>query len=421
MADAQILVLGGGVSGCLTAAYLTDHGVRVAIVEQHGQLMSAASRWNDGKIHLGYTFAGAPSPATARLLLAGSATFIEGLERALGETLPDQWFGNGVTYLVDAGSMVDAETLWQRTQRVARLHSEMAERHPGLRRYLDGQLPLERLPLDQAEAETRQSGIIAAWRTPERHISSVSVADRLAEAVSARSIDIIQGRVVGVAASSSGWRVSLSDGHSLVAPIVVNCLWEGRAMLDRDLCPSTEPTSIRYKRALFGAGVTNLAGLASSTRILGPYGDIAIYANGHAYLSWYPAGLVARSDSGIPPAVPEPDDGLVTHATLAGLGLAAEVLEDPGSKWQVQGGFIVAWGHGDIDKPDSPLHERHRPGVFEVAPGFISVDTGKYTLGPLLAERATERVLKVLASRLGPPSNVDGASERQLNGSPWPG
>ena len=118
--------------------------------------------------------------------------------------------------------------------------------------------------------------------------------------------------------------------------------------------PSDEPTSIRYKRALFGRGVTSLANVASSTRVLGPYGDIAIYGNGDAYLSWYPAGLAARSDDGVPPSVPPVDPQTVTDATLAGLGLPRTLTTEAGASWQLQGGFVVAWGRGDIDRGREP-------------------------------------------------------------------
>ena len=175
---------------------------------------------------------------------------------------------------------------------------------------------------------------------------------------------------------------------------MVNCLWENRVVIDRQVRPSREPTSIRYKRALFGRGVTSLATLACSTRVLGPYGDIAIYRNGDAYLSWYPAGLAARSDDGVPPSVPPVDPQAVTDATLAGLGLPRSLTSEAGASWQLQGGFVVAWGRGDIDEVGSPLHERHRPRVHEVGPGFLSVDTGKYTLAPLLAGRAVEQTLR---------------------------
>ena len=305
--DTQVLVLGGGLSGCLVAAGLADRGYQVMIVEQRTGLMSGASRWNDGKIHLGYTFTGTPSIATAKLMQDGSAAFIPGLERALGETLPASWFGNGVIYLVDAETMVDPETLWLRAQQVACLQAESATHQPGMRRYLDGMSPLERVDPEQAQEETRQGGIVAAWRTPERHISARAVADRLEQAVRDRDVDVVKGQVITAEADSCGWCVRLADGGVLRAPVVVNCLWENRAAIDRQVRPSSEPVSIRYKEALFGTATTGLAGLTPSTRILGPFGDVAVYANGDAYLSWYPAGLAARSDDGTPPILPERD------------------------------------------------------------------------------------------------------------------
>ena len=386
--DSQVLILGGGLSGCLIAAGLADRGVRVSIVEQRDGLMSAASRWNDGKIHLGYTFTGTSSIATAALMQEGGAVFLDGMERALGTAIPEEWFGTGVVYLVDHASMVDADVLWDRAKRVGRRHDEQALSDPGMRRYLEGQPRLERLPVELAAMLTRQGDIAAAWRTPERHLATGRVADALAAAVLARGVEVVRGAVAAVKPAGPGWRVALADGAELSAPVVVNCLWENRAVIDKTVRPSCEPLSIRYKRALFGRGVTAVDGVASSTRILGPYGDVVAYGNGDAYLSWYPAGLVAKSDDGSPPSVPMPRIPEEADAILAGLGLAAETLEDPGADWQLRGGYVVAWGYGDIDRIDSPLHERHRPAVAELEPGFISVDTGKYTLGPLLATRA---------------------------------
>ena len=397
--DTQALVLGGGLSGCLIAADLADHGVRVAIVEQLPRLLSGASRWNDGKLHLGYTFTGSPSLATAALMQRGSAVFISVVERALGEKLPSEWFNSGAIYLVDAKSMVDGETLWRRAQRVADLHSERSEGDPGLRDYLEEQPTLERMDLERAQMETRQEGFVSAWRTPERHVSARAVADRLETAIHARDVDIIEARVTAADLGSTGWRISLADGRAIEAPVVVNCLWENRAAIDRQVHASLQPTSIRYKRALFGTAVTTLAGVSPSTRLLGPFGDIVTYRNNEAYLSWYPAGLAARSDDGVPPTVPELDRQHVIEATLTGLRLPAGVLAGVGSTWRIEGGFVVAWGHGDIDRHDSPLHERHRPGVHELRPGFISVDTGKYTLAPLLANRAVEMALKSVSLR----------------------
>lgn len=388
--DSSVLVLGGGLSGCLVAAGLADRGLHVTIIEQREHLMAAASRWNDGKIHLGYTFTGTPSMATAALMQDGVAAFLDGLEGTLGSTIPESWMGNGVVYLVDRASMVDVDTLWERAKLVERLHAARAARDAGMRRYLEQQPRLERLPVGQAEELTGQHGIVGAWRTPERHIATRRVADALTAAVSARDVDVVQGQVVGVDQTEHGWRVALNKDIALQAPVVINCLWESRAAIDREVQIVTVPTSIRYKRALFGSGVAALGRITASTRILGPYGDVVTYGNGDAYLSWYPAGLVARSDDGLPPPVAPARVQDQSLATLAGLGLPASLLEEPGAEWRLQGGYVVAWGYGDIDRLESPLHQRYHPGVAEIGDGFISVDTGKYTLGPLLASRAVE-------------------------------
>jgi hypothetical protein len=121
------------------------------------------------------------------------------------------------------------------------------------------------------------------------------------------------------------------------------------------------------------------------------------FDDGDAYLSWYPASLVARSDAGAPPAIPPLDDRAMTRAILEGLRLPGITLDDPGARWQVRGGFVVAHGHGDIDRRDSPLHARDRVGLTELRPGYLTVDTGKLTLGPLFASHAA----RVAARHLG--------------------
>jgi hypothetical protein len=87
----------------------------------------------------------------------------------------------------------------------------------------------------------------------------------------------------------------------------------------------------------------------------------------------------------------------VVEGTLHGLGLPPGLLDDPTGTWELGGGYVVAYGSGDIDTKDSPLHSRDRAGARELRPGFVSVDTGKYTLGPLMARRAAELVERRLS------------------------
>lgn len=50
------------------------------------------------------------------------------------------------------------------------------------------------------------------------------------------------------------------------------------------------------------------------------------------------------------------------------------------------GGFIVAAGRSDIVDPDSKLHERSGHSARCLAPGYWSLDTGKYTSAPALRD-----------------------------------
>jgi len=52
--NSRIAVLGAGVMGCSTAIFLARKGFQVSIFDKEKQPFSAASRWNEGKIHLGF-------------------------------------------------------------------------------------------------------------------------------------------------------------------------------------------------------------------------------------------------------------------------------------------------------------------------------------------------------------------------------
>ncbi len=391
------MVIGGGIAGCLTACLLADQGAEVTIVEQRPGLLEAASLWNDGKIHLGYTFLGTPSTATAALMIEGAAVFLPIIERVLEAPVPSDAFGRPVVYLVDPDSLVDADTLWRRAKAVAGMLQASAKVHPGLARFVGTQPVLTRLDPADASRSTGQDRVAAGWQTTEMHVSAREIARGLRAAVRVRGIDVHRGRVQGIESIDHRWRVTTDVDDRLSAPVIVNCTWESRALLDRQVRPSTTPVSIRYKHCLFGRWERTRATVLPSTRILGRFGDVAIYANGDAYLSWYPAALAAMSDDGVPPSPPRPDTARVVRETLLGLGMQAHA--DSALHWQVGGGYVVAHGYGDIDRIDSPLHDRSRPAVHTIAPGYVSVDTGKYTLGPMLAERAAATALRQLTGR----------------------
>ena len=80
----QVAVLGGGLQGCCTALALAESGVRVTLFDRNEQLLSRAAVANEGKIHLGYMYAGDPSLSTARTMMRGALAFAPFFARHLG-------------------------------------------------------------------------------------------------------------------------------------------------------------------------------------------------------------------------------------------------------------------------------------------------------------------------------------------------
>ncbi|AZQ68451.1 FAD-binding oxidoreductase [Silicimonas algicola] len=392
MSDAQVLVAGGGLTGSLAACMLHDRGAKIAIVDAAGEVMQRASRWNEGKIHLGYTYVGTDSTQTAELMLAGAATFLPTIERVTGAAIPDQAFTSPITYIVDRNSLFPPDVLWARSCAVHALVRAAADGAPGLIPGGADCATMVRLDPDEAAEATGQQNIAAAWTTPERALSARVLSEQIEVAVRARGIPVIPGRVVRVARTADQWRMELESGESLQAPSIVNALWESRSAIDAGLAPAA-PTSIRWKAGVFATGQTAFAGVAPSTRILGAYGDVTPYANGDVYLSWYPSNMIARSDTGTAPDVPAFDETVMKRRTLEGLRLPHDILLEGDGRVEVRGGYVVARGHGDIRVKESPLHDRSRAFATELAPGYVSVDTGKLTTAPLLAERAARLAL----------------------------
>jgi hypothetical protein len=60
-----------------------------------------------------------------------------------------------------------------------------------------------------------------------------------------------------------------------------------------------------------------------------------------------------------------------------------------------RGGMILATGRLDVDDASSPLHSRVKIGVSQKG-SFFSLNTGKYTLAPIMAVHCAERIRRYL-------------------------
>jgi glycine/D-amino acid oxidase-like deaminating enzyme len=249
----HVAVLGAGIMGVSTALFLARGGARVTLIDAATAVCAGASRWNEGKIHLGHLYAGDPSLRTAhRLLPAGSrsgrSSKLIGGSLAPALSPADDW------YLVHRRSVVDADTAGRYYDAVTTL----AATHPAAAGYLRplGNARVERLTARELDAVADRASIVAGFRVPERSVSTRWVADRLVDAVAAEPrIDTrLSTRVTGLTTGPAGL-----DGPLTVvtteAPrgrsTVVNALWDGRA--PRCLAWPGGPAawSSRYRVAVF--------------------------------------------------------------------------------------------------------------------------------------------------------------------------
>jgi glycine/D-amino acid oxidase-like deaminating enzyme len=385
--------------GTATAIQLARRGVDVTVYDREPAPMAAASRWNEGKIHLGYLYGGDPSLATARHLLTGGLQFGDRLRELIDEELAGHTTTEDDVYLVHERSVVGPDALRTRFHQV----SELIREHPDAGRYLVDVSDARATEIRPSELrDLGGAGIVAGFRVPERSVETRWVADRLAAALPATTgVALRVGTTVtGVEPSGTRtdrWRVRTSDGDREEFDLVVNALWNGRLAIDvtAGLVPRP-PWTHRYRHCVF-IRTRSEQRLPSALVAVGPFGDVKNYNGRDFYVSWYPVGLVAEG-SDVELDAPQTPTGSDADAFAARVRAALEpimpgigVVFDDAESVVVHGGFVFARGEGALDHPSSGLHRRDRFGVERLG-SYHSVDTGKYSTAPWLARELAAEI-----------------------------
>jgi glycine/D-amino acid oxidase-like deaminating enzyme len=398
----RVAVLGAGMLGACTALELARRGQAVTLIDRAHDVMQRASRWNEGKIHLGFLYPADPSFNTATRLIPGALAFTGIVERLTGCRL-DALASDDDVYLVHRDSVVDALTFGAYANTIAGMIRDAAQGAGGTRYLTD--LPsarVHRLSASELAEMTTSDAIVAGFRVPERSVSTVPVADSIAAAVRAEPlIEIRTGVAVRAVQRRDDDRfdviVDAADGEFARFDAVVNALWEGRPAVDATLgITPPAPWSHRFRAAIYGKA--SASALANATVCTGPFGDMKQYADGRIYLSWYDAGLLAEGNELAPPcseigssAVALDGVRIGTLATLAKFFPEVSRLGDSAESLEVHAGWVYAIGGGSLADRTSVLHRRDQFGLTSDR-AYISVDTGKYSMAPWLAERVALRV-----------------------------
>jgi glycine/D-amino acid oxidase-like deaminating enzyme len=401
----RVGVLGGGLQGCCTAIALAARKAKVTLFDKNHTLLSRAAIANEGKIHLGYMYAGDPTLSTAKTMMAGALAFAPFLERYLSRRADSFLVSVPATYIVHRDSQRGAEDVCAYLTTVHRLVNEAADGRRQAYFGRDLSAPLRPWSAAEKAIEFDPESTLAAVSTPEIAINPVALARILRECIADDPlIEVRCGRtLLGAEAERDLIRVS-TDGHGGHSrdsfDYVVNALWEGRLKLNEALgFRANRPWLHRLKYGVSFRLPPGLRPPPSATFVLGPFGEVVTYGDGLIYLTWYPECLRAISTDLTPPDwdthPPEPLRSHIIRGTLRALSaivpslgdLDADSLPEAG----VKGGAIVAWGKTDIYDPASELHRRFEIGVTSEG-RFHSVDPGKLTMAPYFAEICAERI-----------------------------
>jgi 2-polyprenyl-6-methoxyphenol hydroxylase-like FAD-dependent oxidoreductase len=389
-----VAILGAGLAGCGVALELAGRGEQVVLFDRRNRPMQEASRWCEGKVHLGLVYANDASFRTAQTMLDNALEFGEIIERWVDPGNPGQLVSEPFEYAVLRDSLLSPaqiEAHFKKVEDYARARMQRT----GYRYIGDTGGPLFE-HADVEEGGYNPDQVIARFTTAERAIDTHRLADLLADAVLAHpNIEFRpEHKVENVETWREKYRVvcRAGDHRQQLGPFnhVVNALWANRLVIDARMGHSPQrPFTNRLKLGVnIWLGERDPAG-PTTTYLLGPYGDIVRFPSGRIYLSWYPAGMIAMLDSLQPidwrERLAAVDHGRIIEESVAALQRLTPAfdphLEDPEVRVEVEGGAIFAWGSTDIDDRCSELHERFDIGPQQLG-NYVSLDTGKFSTAP---------------------------------------
>ena len=360
--------------------FLARAGVHVTLFDAAAAPFARASRWNEGKIHLGYLYAADTSMQTVHRLLPGGLGFRPLTEQLIGRSLAPAVTLDDEIYLVHRESVVSDESMRSHYERV----TELARSHPEAKSYLCdlSRAKLRRLSEKELRSLVDIEQVVAGYAVPERSVATTWVADRFIEAIDAetRITQVMGVRIRAVCPASppseENWCLVAEPNVGERFDAVVNALWEGGIAVDRTVgLNPAGPWSHRLRVSVFSQPQEPIH-CPSFVIATGPFGDVKNYGERGFYLSWYEAGLLAEGEELEPPAVPMIGNSRKQaiadeiFARLGAISPAVKRLHAATGEIRVEGGWVFAIGTGRLNDRRSTLHRRDSVGLRQLGTYF---------------------------------------------------
>jgi hypothetical protein len=334
-------------------------------------------------------------------MIDGALAFAPLMRRWIGNELDRVPVSPGVHYIAHRDSLVPPDCVADHFRRVHELQLA-APRHRSDYFGIDLREPPALLSAPERERLFDPQIAAAAFRTAEIAIDPEALAAivraRLAADPNIRLHTATEVRSVARDTDSAAVTVADRDGTRTERyDHVINALWQDRLAIDATAGIMPPRRWLFRYRFILRLRTAADPGIPCVTVVLGPFGDVVNYRTGEFFLSWYRVGMqYATADI-------KPPDQALAASDMAGLragtyrALArivpslARIPNDAVETAAVKGGYVFAWGTGDIDDPHSQLHQRSAIGPHSFG-NYHTVDTGKYTMIPLFAKQLADRI-----------------------------
>lgn len=372
--------------GCLAAIAFTRRGKRVTLFERCPTLMSRASRGNEGKIHLGFTYGLDQTGATRDVMLRYGSRFEQELGDLIKIDAEQLFLHRRQYYAVHRDSMLSDEGV---AAHMAALSSALPAR--------DG-APVRRLTSEERDASFSPL-IRDVYEVAESSINCDVLVRSVREALAANP-DITVITEAHVTRIDDGARPEIvgPSGESLGAfDLVINAAWEGMPLLENEASAPLPDYCLRIKVGFIAEVPEGLPAMPV-TVTYGSFGDVVPRPGNTAYMSWYPACLVGfttdlnRAHEWYETAIAQFDFEQAYARSCEAFSRLLPGFRAAPTPLERISGPILAIAKTDIPDRKSQLHDRTHFG-FHRRGNVIAIDTGKLTCGPLLAQELMEFTL----------------------------